>query len=354
MIRKTFSLVLLWLAHAQAAAPAAAQTPPGPHGDLPAGLDCSACHTADAWTPLKAALDFDHGSESGFRLTGAHARSACASCHLDLRFDGPDIAADDCSSCHADVHEARMVQPCVSCHDTRSFRDVDGEAVHARTSFPLAGAHRQITCESCHTNDVGGAYTSLDTDCVSCHRSEYEGARTLDHAGSGFSTDCTECHGTVGWSDAPVFDHAGASGGFTLVGAHTGLRCASCHVVPGMQPLFTAASQDDCVACHQDDYDREHAGWGVSADCTACHDPTAWSPSTFDHDGTYFPIQSGAHRDRWSSCADCHTGGVPSSFTCLSCHEHAQARMDDEHREEPGYAYESSACLSCHPRGDSD
>jgi hypothetical protein len=28
--------------------------------------------------------------------------------------------------------------------------------------------------------------------------------------------------------------------------------------------------------------------------------------------------------------------------------------MDDEHREEPGYSYNSAACLNCHPRGSED
>jgi hypothetical protein len=28
--------------------------------------------------------------------------------------------------------------------------------------------------------------------------------------------------------------------------------------------------------------------------------------------------------------------------------------MDDEHRDEPGYSYNSVACLKCHPRGTGD
>jgi hypothetical protein len=78
-----------------------------------------------------------------------------------------------------------------------------------------------------------------------------------------------------------------------------------------------------------------------------------WGDATFEQHDQVFPINSGAHAGRWTSCADCHT--VPddfSSFSCLTCHEHSQARMDDKHLGEvSGYVYESSACLSCHPRG---
>lgn len=332
---------------------AGAQGVPSPHGALPPELACSDCHTSVAWTPLRDTLAFVHPQSEGFRMTGAHAQVPCAGCHLDLRFEAPEGDAGDCASCHLDVHQGRMTQPCAACHDTRSFRDVDGEQVHLRTSFPLTGAHRQITCESCHTSDVGGAFTPLETDCVACHRTDFEAARTIDHLAAGFPTTCAECHGSVGWSDSPAFDHATASGGFTLVGAHTGLRCASCHTVPGMAPLFTAADQNDCVACHRADYDRGHGGSGLPADCTACHTQTAWTPSTFEHEAL-FPIASGSHRGEWSSCSDCHAGGVLSSFTCLQCHEHAQPAMDDKHRERAGYVYDSAACLSCHPRGESD
>jgi len=90
----------------------ARQVAESPHGPLPESLDCSACHTSGGWTPLLRPLAFDHDRATGFTLTGAHARAACASCHLDLRFDGPDIPMDDCAGCHADVHQGRMLRAC--------------------------------------------------------------------------------------------------------------------------------------------------------------------------------------------------------------------------------------------------
>ncbi len=348
-------IVAALLAGWHAALPVAAsgQVLPHPHGSLPDGLDCSSCHTDRAWTPLRLPLPFQHHEWSSTRLTGAHEALRCGACHLDLRFDVLDAAMDDCAGCHLDVHQGRMAQDCADCHDTRAFQGVDGEWVHTGTSFPLVGAHAQVTCESCHVSDIGGAYSALDTDCVACHREEYESAVSIDHVAGSYPTDCTACHNAMGWADSPTFDHAGVVSGFQIVGAHQGLRCASCHVVPGYALLFRVpAGQDDCVACHQDDYDRAHGGAGFPTDCAGCHGDTAWEPATFEHDTRFFPINSGAHGGRWSQCADCHVNpGDLSVFSCLGCHEHSQSRMDEKHREESGYVYESGQCLSCHPRG---
>jgi hypothetical protein len=111
------------------------------------------------------------------------------------------------------------------------------------------------------------------------------------------------------------------------------------------------AGQDDCVACHQSDYDGEHAGTGFPTTCLSCHTADTWEGATFDHDALYFPIYSGTHREGWSDCADCHPApGDFSAFTCLTCH--TRSETDPDHDEVTGYAYESSACLACHPTGE--
>jgi len=69
-------------------------------------------------------------------------------------------------------------------------------------------------------------------------------------------------------------------------------------------------------------------------------------------DGPFFPIYSGSHRGTWSSCSTCHQiANDFRQFTCLVCHEHNQASMDNKHHGRPGYSYVSTACLSCHPNG---
>jgi len=317
-----------------------------PHGPLPADLDCAACHTASGWSPLRRDPAFDHDRRAGFVLSGAHKRTSCAGCHLGLRFDGPDIAMEDCAGCHADVHEGKMVRDCSDCHTTASFHAVDGEEVHARTSFPLTGAHRQISCESCHTDEVGGAYTSLETECTACHADDYSGARTVDHVANGYPTDCTECHSTLGWSDSPAFDHGAVSGGFELLGAHNGLRCASCHIMPDLDPIFQPAGQDDCVACHAPDYERQHGGSGFPTTCLTCHGVDNWDVENFDHAFTGFPL---VERHASLSCGDCHTGDgsglifpTPTDQTdCVACHR------DDYDRKHRGSGFPTT-CLSCH------
>src|SRR5690606_10857797 len=73
----------------------------------------------------------------------------------------------------------------------------------------------------------------------------------------------------------------------------------------------------------------------------------------FDHDGQYFPIYSGDHLGVWDQCVDCHTNPNDFSvFTCTTCH--ANPETNDQHIGVPGYVYESTYCLACHPTGDAD
>ncbi len=165
-----------------------------PHGLLSTDLDCSSCHDAQSWTTDR--LEFDH-DPSGFRLAGRHASIRCAACHLDLRFDEPRIAEGDCSSCHADVHQGSLGDECASCHHTESFEARSDPAVHARTSFPLTGSHLLVHCESCHFDDRRPRFDALDTQCISCHETDFEGAR--NHVAEAYSIECLACHNTVAW-----------------------------------------------------------------------------------------------------------------------------------------------------------
>lgn len=326
---------------------AGAQTTSNPHGALPDGLVCTSCHTTEAWSPLRTDLAFDH-ADTDFALDGRHADASCAGCHAGLVFEVADAPSGDCASCHADVHEGSITRSCTSCHTAESFSDVDPAVVHAG-SFPLEGAHLQTSCESCHTDDLGGAFRALDTECVTCHMRDYVSSSLVDHQGLGFSTTCGECHSTLDFRDV-AFDHFVLSGGFELVGRHASIECTTCHSGPGGDLPFTATDADDCVACHMSDYDREHRGSGFPTDCVACHTPFGWDGADFDHS---FPIFTGRHRGEWDTCADCHTvPGDFATFTCLSCHR--QTETDAEHRGEPGYRYDSPTCLSCHPNGNSE
>jgi hypothetical protein len=59
----------------------------------------------------------------------------------------------------------------------------------------------------------------------------------------------------------------------------------------------------------------------MATNCQTCHSTRAWTPATFDHSKTQFPL-TGAHTSLL--CAKCHTnpntfGGL--STTCVSCHQ---------------------------------
>ena len=66
---------------------------------------------------------------------------------------------------------------------------------------------------------------------------------------------------------------------------------------------------------------------------------------------TYFPIQTQtAHGS--VDCNTCH-GAFETfkQFDCLSSGCHPQVETDANHAGEPGYAYNSPSCYSCHPTG---
>jgi hypothetical protein len=125
--------------------------------------------------------------------------------------------------------------------------------------------------------------------------------------------------------------------------------------MPGNTLRFTPhpSGNTDCVACHQPDYQREHGtGSGFPTTCLDCHNQDSWGGASFNHDSNFFPINSGAHRGRWATCATCHTvPGNSKAFTCFSCHEHDQSPTDSRHREVRNYVYDSAACYQCHRNG---
>jgi hypothetical protein len=317
-----------------------------PHGQLPKGLDCSSCHTANGWHELKNPLAFDHAQVTGFPLTGQHATVTCNQCHLGLRYDQVHVAAADCVGCHVDVHQGRLEGACSRCHNTSGFQEVPAVALHARSGFPLTGAHLQAPCESCHRNDQGGAFAPIAADCMSCHRQDYTAASMPDHATTGFPTNCEQCHTTLTWQGSGGFDHASFAKGFALVGAHATIQCADCHIPPNGALRFSASGQNDCVACHQAQFNSAHSGTGFPTSCTDCHNINSWANATFDHSKFGFALL-GAHAQL--QCSNCHIQpGNALKFTqpsgqndCVACHQ------ADYNRVHSGSGF-STNCTDCH------
>jgi hypothetical protein len=230
---------------------------------------CENCHTTAAWRP--AALDHD---ATRFPLTGAHRGVACERCHPGGRYAG---TSTQCVACH-DADYRRVTNPnhvtagfpttCENCHTTSAWKPANLD--HDRTRFPLTGRHRNVSCERCHP---GGRYAGTATDCVACHRADYDGTRDPNHAAAGFPTRCDECHNTNGW-DGANFDHDGRY--FPIYsGKHRGRwsACSECHVNPGSYKNF------ECIRCHEhsnkSEVDHDHQGVGgysyQSSACYHCH-----------------------------------------------------------------------------------
>ena len=326
--------------------PLSAQQATSPHGALPEDLSCVDCHTSTAWVPLRSDLAFDHSESTAFVLNGAHETVDCAACHSELRFDEPQASVQDCGSCHFDVHLDSFAQPCSSCHTVESFSELPPGVVHP-ADFALEGAHLQITCESCHVDDLGGAFTPLDRDCLTCHLDDYDATMLVNHAALGFPTDCTACHTVLDWRDVASFDHVEFSAGYQLLGVHEQIECSACHSLPGGGIPSPPAGQDDCIGCHLADYNEEHAGSGFPTTCLNCHDLFDWDSA---EDVLHATISNGftlEGRHSGLACALCHTPTGQTLFVASSPRDCVACHVADWQREHATQGYPTE-CEMCH------
>lgn len=192
------------------------------------GNDCTRCHTTASFTRVAS---FDH-QQTRFPLRGVHARLKCESCHTRgraLKF----ARFDRCTGCHRDVHAGQFQADCTTCHTVERFLPSTFTVeAHQKTTFPLAGAHLAVPCNSCHVQRDGLTQFRIPvTNCSSCHRNPHRGE----------VTNCTSCHRVESWSRI-TFDHSKTS--FPLEGAHARVPCTSCH-----KTGFKAVPRQ-CVACH--------------------------------------------------------------------------------------------------------
>lgn len=114
---------------------------------------------------------------------------------------------------------------------------------------------------------------SVRTDCITCHRPEYEGAR---HHVDEKPTTCGVCHWEASWGRAPK-DHR-----WPLVGAHDRADCLSCHSGSAKRYKETSTA---CFGCHEADFAHppfpDHARF--SHVCSECHSTEAWKPTIVEH-----------------------------------------------------------------------
>jgi hypothetical protein len=157
---------------------------------------------------------------------------------------------------------------------------------------------------------------------------------------AGFPQDCSVCHSTTRWTGA-AFNHSTTR--FPLVGRHTSVACSSCH-----SGGVYAGLASTCVSCHLANYQRttspNHATSGVPQQCQVCHTPSGWTPSSFSHSSTRFPL-TGRHTS--VACANCHVGGryAGTPTDCYSCHRTVYTSVTSPNHVAAGFP---TTCQTCH------
>ncbi len=170
-----------------------------PHQSFPS--DCKLCHVGKDWLQISEEFTFDHAAETGVELEGAHAQARCLRCHNDR---GPVEVFTErgCAACHGDPHQGRLADSCTECHDERSWQPRGMLERHARSRFPLIGAHRTTACRRCHEGAEVGVFMPVDSACLSCHADDLARALNPNHQALGFTADCNRCHRPTTWQDA--------------------------------------------------------------------------------------------------------------------------------------------------------
>ena len=174
-----------------------------PHDSFPA--DCNLCHVGDSWQELVPTFSFDHETETGVALVGAHSQAQCLRCHNDR---GPVAVFQErgCAGCHEDRHQGTLGNDCASCHQETTWRPFGQVELHARTRFPLYGVHAETSCRRCHIGAEVGRFMPTDTACVTCHRDDLLRATNPNHVNLGLVRRCDRCHQPTTWTGAVLND----------------------------------------------------------------------------------------------------------------------------------------------------
>jgi hypothetical protein len=279
------------------------------------GSSCGDCHTPSGWE--QASLDH---ALTRFALSGRHVRVECEACHVNRRWVG---IGTECRACHSqdDRHQAQFAVDCADCHTAEGWDDITFS--HARSSFPLEGAHASVDCAGCHP---GGRYVGTPSSCIGCHADD-------DQHNGQFGDDCSACHRPTRWEDW-TFDHDLSA--FPLTGAHRAVNCQGCHSGGRFDGTPTS-----CAGCHSEPASH---GSAFGSNCGACHSTSAWRPASFN--GPHpFPMN---HGDAGGNCGKCHPSSL-MDYTCYGCHD--KGKMQDKHKE---ITSNLGDCVACHARGDKE
>lgn len=256
----------------------------------------------------------------------------------------------------AGVEHDRQRTRCAACHTAEGWDRVAFD--HARTGFPLEGAHRTAACRGCHVATDFKA--GVPRACGACHR---------DVHGGRLGARCADCHDAVAWGEPTFGPEAHRRTNFPLDGRHAVLPCEECH--GDRRDRGFSRPTRTCAECHQADLAAGVAGpfthedWGFTGDCRRCHGAWDFGGALYPGHDACFPINSGNHSG--VRCLRCHTSLNPSMQTgacadqatpstgtadCYRCHGCAEP---GEHQDvsgwrcpDPSYSLD---CWRCHPNG---
>jgi hypothetical protein len=283
------------------------------------GKKCEICHTAKDWKKI----EFDHDTQTKFKLLGKHELAKCVSCHKAPLFT-KEKTPTVCVACHRkdDVHKGGLGDKCVTCHNEEKWKAAKFN--HDKdTKFPLLGKHVTTKCDACHKPELKAAAAKLATACIGCHKKD-------DKHKESFGTRCETCHKETDWK-AIIFDHDRDTK-YALKDKHEKVKCISCHT----GNLYQQKLVPDCVACHKkDDVHKNQLG----KRCESCHNEKDWKDARIDHGRTRFPLL-GLHIK--VECKKCHQTQLfrDTPSDCYSCHK----KDDDKvHKRRLG-----TKCETCH------
>jgi len=307
------------------------------------GFQCETCHSPNTWENRQEI--FEQHSNTRFPLVGIHSMIDCESCHYQQTPHEYKTTPIECFQCHIEEYQsaenpdhlaAQFSTDCQSCHPIQATTWAQAIYNHPQT-FPLLGAHIHVDCMGCHSY----GYSGTPNMCEDCHIEDYLASNDPDHEVFGFPRNCESCHNETRW-EGTSFDHLTESG-FALNGPHNTILCTSCHVNNQITGL-----PRDCIGCHEDDYnsvvDPNHVQAQFSFDCLQCHSEQSWSPATFDHSNTNFPL-TGSHIP--IACSDCHVNGQYTGLSteCFSCHESEYNATTDPNHQAADFPIQ---CEDCH------
>lgn len=304
---------------------------------------CENCHNTEAFKPV---AKFNHAT-TRYPLVGMHSSVECVKCHTITTKNGvkfqefAGVPFQNCSSCHADVHQNKFGQNCKQCHSEVSFLTIksNNNFDHSKTNFKLEDKHLNVPCTACHTTNVNAP---LKHDkCTDCHKDYHEQQFMQD----GFVTNCVDCHDTKGFNLTSYSINQHNQTKFILDGAHTTTSCAKCHKTTEKWNFTRIGTL--CTDCHKDYHNSQFVKDGINTNCSVCHNTKAFNQEVYSveqHNKSRFKLEGGHLA---TPCVICHKKSGNWNFReigirCIDCHK-------DIHNEQIDQKYyPEENCTVCH------